>query len=134
MLNDQSLIDAVANQSFETAKQIVLYALMKDNLLVWEFMVTVIGEKYRVQDFSYGKGVLNNYFLRLQEQNDVIATWSDSTVSKLKSVLGRILTEADYIESFKSDHLNPVLIDPLLENAIHNNNDDVAFPAFNYFS
>ena len=134
LLGDRSLIEAIANQSFETAKQIVLYAIMKDNLLVWEFMATVIGEKYRVQDFSYGRSVLNNYFLRLQEQNDVIASWSDSTISKLKSVIGRLLVETEYIDDFKADHLNPVWLNPLLENVIRNNHDEVILPAFNCFS
>jgi len=133
-LGDHSLIEAIANQSFETAKQIVLYAIMKDNLLVWEFMATVIGEKYRVQDFSYGRSVLNNYFLRLQEQNDVIASWSDSTISKLKSVIGRLLVETEYIDDFKADHLNPVWLNPLLENVIRSNHDEVILPAFNCFS
>lgn len=134
LLGDRSLIEAIANQSFETAKQIVLYAIMKDNLLVWEFMATVIGEKYRVQDFSYGRSVLNNYFLRLQEQNDVIASWSDSTISKLKSVIGRLLVETEYIDDFKADHLNPVWLNPLLENVIRSNHDEVILPAFNCFS
>lgn len=134
LLDDISLVDAIANQPFDTAKQIVLYSVMKDNLLVWEFMVSVIGEKYRVQDYSYSRSILNNYFLRLQEQNDAIASWSDSTISKIKSVLGRILTEAEYIDDFRSDHLNTVLINPLLENAIRNNHDDIILPAFNCFS
>ena len=134
LLGDRSLIEAIANQSFETAKQIVLYAIMKDNLLVWEFMATVIGEKYRVQDFSYARSVLNNYFLRLQEQNDVIASWSDSTISKLKSVIGRLLVETEYIDDFKVDHLNPVWLNPLLENVIRSNHDEVILPAFNCFS
>ena len=134
LLGDHSLIEAIANQSFETTKQIVLYAIMKDNLLVWEFMVTVIGEKYRVQDFSYGRSVLNNYFLRLQEQNDVIASWSDSTISKLKSVIGRLLIETEYINDFKADYLNPVWLNPLLENVIRSNHDEVILPAFNCFS
>lgn len=134
LLGDHSLIEAIANQSFETTKQIVLYAIMKDNLLVWEFMATVIGEKYRVQDFSYDRSVLNNYFLRLQEQNDVIASWSDSTISKLKSVIGRLLIETEYINDFKADHLNPVWLNPLLENVIRSNHDEVILPAFNCFS
>lgn len=134
LLGDHSLIEAIANQSFETTKQIVLYAIMKDNLLVWEFMATVIGEKYRVPDFSYGRSVLNNYFLRLQEQNDVIASWSDSTISKLKSVIGRLLIETEYINDFKADHLNPVWLNPLLENVIRSNHDEVILPAFNCFS
>ena len=46
-LNDDSLVEAIATQPSDTAKQVCLYAMMKYNRLVWDFMVTVIGEKYR---------------------------------------------------------------------------------------
>ena len=32
---------------------------MKQSRLVWEFMLTVIGEKYRLRDTSFGKIDLN---------------------------------------------------------------------------
>ena len=132
-MDDDTLIDAVANKSGEVAKQICLYAMMKYNRLVWDFMVTVIGEKYRLQDMSFNRIDMNVFFMRLQEQNDTIAAWTDSTVKKIKSVLVRILVENEYLDSNRSDHLNPVMIDPLLENAIKCNNDDIALSAFNCF-
>ena len=70
-----------------TAKLICLYAMMKQSRLVWEFMLTVIGEKYRLRDTSFGKIDLNTFFMRLQEQNDTVASWSDSTVTKLKQIM-----------------------------------------------
>jgi hypothetical protein len=133
-LNDASLIEAIASQPMEVAKQICLYALMKYNRLVWDFMITVIGEKYRLMDTSFGRIDLNSFFIRLQEQNDAVATWSDSTVVKLKQVLTRILVENEYLDNVKSDHINPVLLNPTLENVIRANNDDAALPAFNRFS
>ena len=103
------------------------------NRLVWDFMVTVIGEKYRNQDFSYGKLDMTSFFIRLQEQNDAIADWSESTVKKLKSVLNRILRENDYLDSIKAGHLNPVWLYPELENVILTNGDQAVLPAFNRF-
>jgi hypothetical protein len=107
---------------------------MKYNRLVWDFMITVIGEKYRLMDTSFGKIDLNTYFIRLQEQNDAVATWSDTTITKLKQVLTRILVENEYLDNAKTDHINPVWLNPTLENAIRSNNDDAALPAFNCFS
>ena len=75
----------------ETAKQICLYAMMKQSRLVWEFMLTVIGEKYRLRDMSFGKIDLNTFFMRLQEQNDTVASWSDSTITKLNRLLPECL-------------------------------------------
>ena len=44
-LNDDSLIAAVAQQPQDEAKQLCLYALMKQHRLVADFMLTVIGDK-----------------------------------------------------------------------------------------
>lgn len=133
-LGDHTLLAAIATQSSDVAKQICLYAMMKQYRLVWDFMITVIGEKYRLSDTTFGKIDLNSYFLRLQEQDDWIATWSDSTVSKLKQVIMKTLVENEYIDSTKSTKLNPVWLHPVLENAIRESGDVIALPAFNCFS
>lgn len=133
-MNDDSLISAMATQPSEISKQICLYAMMKQYRLVWDFMVTVVGEKYRLRDTSFGKIDLNTFFLRLQEQDDWVATWSDSTITKVKQVLNKMLVENEYIDSTSADHLNPVWLNPILENAIRSNNDDIVLPAFNNFS
>ena len=133
-LNDKSLQSAIATQPSEVAKQICLYAMMKQYRLVWDFMITVIGSKYRNFDMTFGKIDLNTFFARLQEQDSWVATWSDSTVAKIKQVLAKILVENDYLDSISSDHLNPVLISTLLENGIRSNNDNIALAAFNCLS
>ena len=69
--------------------------------------------------------------MRLQEQDGWVATWSDSTITKLKQVLQKILVENEYLDSTDADHLNPVLISPLLENAIRTSGQELALPAFN---
>ena len=107
-LEDDSLVSAIASQPTDVAKQICLYALMKQSRLVWEFMLTVIGEKYRLRDTSFGKIDLNTFFMRLQEQNDTVASWSDTTITKLKQIIARVLVETEYLDNLKADHLNPV--------------------------
>ena len=133
-LDDNSLVKAIATQPSEVAKQICLYAMMKQYRLIWDFMLTVIGEKYRLSDTTFGKIDLNSYFLRLQEQDDWVATWSDSTVTKLKQVIAKMLVENEYIDSIRAAKLNPVWLHPVLENAIRENGDEIALPAFNCFS
>lgn len=130
-LGDNSLISAIATQSSEVAKQICLYSMMKYNRLVWDFMITVIGDKYKQQNLSFSKIDVNAFFMRLQEQDDNVSTWAESTVKKIKQVLVRILVENNYLDNTKSDHLNPVLIYSILENSIRNNNDTAALSAFN---
>ena len=131
LLNSQTLVQAIVTQPSEASKQVCLYALMKQHRLVWDFMITVIGEKYRLMDTAFGKIDVNTFMMRLQEQDESVAAWNVSTVEKIKQVLTRILVENGYIESFRSSHLNSVLITPVLENAIRSSEDTIALPAFN---
>ena len=131
-LNDETLVAAVASQPTEVAKQICLYAMMKNSSLVYDFMVDVIGEKYRFRDLSFGKTDVNAFFFRIQEQDDYVATWSDSTINKIKQVLIKTLVETEYLDNIKSNKINPVWIDSILLNSIKANGDYTALPAFNY--
>lgn len=132
-LGDDDLVKTIAHSSTENAKQACLYAMMKQYRLVWDYMITVIGAKYREQDFSYGRIDLNVFFMRIQEQDDEVALWSDSTVDKIKQVLNKVLVENEYINGPRATKLNPVMICSEVENAIRANGDEVALPAFNCF-
>ncbi len=132
-LGSDSLMDCLAHASAEVAKQINLYAIMKDNLLVWDFMTTVIGEKFRTQELEFSPKDLNVFFFRLQEQNDGVASWSDTTIKKIKQVLTKMLIECEYLDSGKSEKLNTISISPELEDEIRSKNDLAALPAFNCF-
>lgn len=130
-LSDQTLIASIAAESSDVAKQICLYAMMRQYRLVWDFMLTVIGEKYRKLDVSFSKIDLHGFFLRLQEQDDGVAAWSDQTIAKLRQVLTKILVENGYLDSIKAERLNPVLLSPILERAIRKSGQEIALPAFN---
>lgn len=132
-LNNEKLICELAYAPTEIAKQINLYAIMRYNRLVWEFMVSMIGEKYRNQDFSFPRKDINAFFTRLQEQDDSVAAWSEGTINKIKSVLVRMLIETEYLDDIKDPTLNPILICEELEEGIRENNDLDALPAFNCF-
>ena len=130
-MEDQTLVEAIAEQPSDVSKQICLYAMMRQYRLVQDFMLTVIGEKYRRLDSSFGKIDLNVFFQRLQEQDDWVATWSESTITKLKQVLQKLLVDNEYLDSTEATRLNPVLISPLLENAIRADGQEFLLPAFN---
>lgn len=132
-LGNEQIIHELAYAPSEIAKQINLYAIMKYNRLVWEFMIQVIGEKYSNQDFSFSRKDLNVFFARLQAQNDSVAAWSENTVNKIKSVLVRMLVETEYLDGIQATTLNPVLLCEELEEGIRANKDYEVLPAFNYF-
>lgn len=132
-LDNNSLVHEISEAPPEVAKQINLYAIMRYNRLVWDFMIYVIGEKFRTQDFSFNRKDLNAFFSHLQAQNDSVAGWSDNTINKIKSVLVRCLVETEYLDHPKSTTLNPVFLCEELEQGIRENNDMEALPAFNCF-
>ena len=92
-LDNKNLVSEIISAPGEIAKQINLYAMMRYNRLMREFMVNLIGEKYRQQDYSFSRKDLNVFFSHLQEQNDDVAGWSDNTLGKLKQVLTKCLVE-----------------------------------------
>jgi hypothetical protein len=123
----------LADAPTDVAKQINLYAMMCCNRLVKEFMVCLIGEKYRQQDLSYSKKDINAFFTRLQEQNDNVAAWSDQTITKIKQVLTKCLIETEMLNNVRATTLNPLFISAELESGILENNDLTALSAFNCF-
>lgn len=131
-LGNEQIIDDFASAPIDIAKQINLYAMMRYNRLVWEFMIQVIGEKYCNLDMSFSKKDINAFFSRLQAQDDAVASWSDATVAKIKSVLVRMLIETGYLDGLKDTTLNPVFLCEELERGIKANNDYHALVAFNY--
>lgn len=132
-LGSETLIYHLANAPAEVAKQINLYAMMKYNRVVWDFMTTVIGEKFRTQELAFSGKDLNIFFFDLQEQNDTVASWRDSTINKIKQVLKKALVECEYLDSVRATQLNPVSVSPELEDEIRANHDLAALPAFNCF-
>ena len=101
-LDNEQLWQELSSAPPEIAKQINLYVMIRYNRIVWDFMVGVIGEKFRSQDFEFSWKDLNVFFSHLQEQNDDIAGWSESTVNKIKQVLTKVLVETQILDTFKS--------------------------------
>lgn len=132
-VRDSAVVKMIAHQSQDIAKQACLYAMMKQHRLINDFMVTIIGEKYRQRDFSFGKKDLNLFFMNLQEQDEVVASWSDTTITKLKQIIVRILVETGYLDHIRSEQLNAILLYPELENVIKMNGDALMLSAFNCF-
>lgn len=132
-LGSTSLIEELANGPMEDARQINLYAMMCYNRIVWDFMTTVIGEKFRTQDLTFSNADLNLFFLRLQEQSDTVAQWSETTIGKIKQVLRKSLVECGFLDSAKSTVLNPVYPCEVLVEGIREHGDPDALAAFNSF-
>ena len=132
-LESDELVELIAEGTSSTAKQVCLYAMMCSNRLVWEFMVSVIADKFKTKDFFFSHRDLNSFFTRLQEQEDIVASWSESTIKRCKFELNKILVETEYLDSTKSEMLNPVLIDADFKNILIERKDYAGLTAFNCF-
>lgn len=128
--NSKEFIDIVAKENSTAAKQACLFLMMNYYRIVWEFMISVIGDKYKTQDFSLTKMDFNSFFTRLQEQNETVASWSDATINKCKQVLKKALVETGYLDNPRSETLNHILIDITVKEAIENTNNKQALIAF----
>lgn len=132
-IDSEKLVEIIANGSSFQSRQVCLYAMIKQYRIVYDFMLGVIGEKYRLKDLTYSKMDINVFFTRLQEQNEVVSSWSESTIKKIKQVLTKLLVENEYLDSTKSTTLNPVLIDLELKEVLKERNEKAILTAFNCF-
>ena len=131
---NERLIDIIANESNEVAKQAALYLLMRYNAIVWDFMVEVIGTKYKTRDFSFDKSEVNHFLSNLRTENDEASEWTDATINKIRSVLIKILSDTGYLTTIKSTELNYITLFDEVQECINQNCDFEALCAFNYLN
>lgn len=130
-LEDDEAVRIIATQTAQTARQLCLYAMMRDSRLVAEFMVTVVGEKFRQHNPNFSRGDVNIFFLQLAEQNEQVAAWSNSTIGKIGSVLMNILVQNEYLANARAKELQPVSLASQVAAVIKRNHDEWMLPAFN---
>ena len=132
-LESEPLICCLANASAEVAKQVNLYSIMSENSIVYDFMTEVIGGKYRSQELDFSAKDVNLFLAELAEKVPAVNGWSEATLKKIRQVLVRFLVECEYLESPRSQQLQPVYLYPELEEAIRAKGDEAALAAFNCF-
>lgn len=124
-----SLIDLAAHGSLEQLAQVNLYAMMRDNRVVWDFMTCVIAPKFSLFDLSLRKSEIVTFIEGLRAQDDRVATWSDATCNKVRQVLVNCIEGAE-MYSRKTEALRPPLFDFELERCVRANGDEAVLPAF----
>ncbi len=125
------LTKMLAEGSFLEAKQAALAAMMLDSALLFEFMTHVIAAKYQSGDMTLERKDLNLFFMRLQEQDDSVASWTEQTVSRIKQVIIQCLRETGYISDIKSGILLPVFIPDEFSLALKDIGARALLPVFN---
>lgn len=126
------ILFTLAHGTISEAKQAALVALMCQSLLMQDFMITVIGEKFRRLDMTLTRRDMNLFFERLAEQSEEVASWSDKTVNKLKAVIRSCLRETEYLQGTE-ETLYPVLLSDEFSSTLKDAGRKNFLPAFNVF-
>ncbi|MEE5179612.1 DUF1819 family protein [Bacillus subtilis] len=121
---DETLATLMLEGSIETGKTLNLYAIMKTDLLFFEFMDEVIGEKLHNNDYLIEKKDINLFFTSKAEQSEKVASWSDTNVEKLKRAYMQVLYESGMLRSRKGKELDRLIIDEQIKNHLTQIGDD----------
>lgn len=100
---DSYLIQKIESSNIETSKIIVMYAILKNDRLFFEFMNEVYKEKIVLKDLFIRDKDFGVFFQNKREQSDKVNSWSEYTFKKLKQVYIRILFESGLIANQKGD-------------------------------
>lgn len=123
-------VDALAEGMLSEARQAALVAMMLESRLFEEFMIDVIGEKYRRADMTLTKKDLNLFFMELCERDERVAAWSVGTMAKIRGVIRQCLRETGYIRGYRDETLLPVLISEEFAQALKAAGLSAYLPAF----
>ncbi|MEC1748068.1 DUF1819 family protein [Schinkia azotoformans] len=108
---DSVLTNLMSEGSIEMGKVINLYAIMKTDLLFFEFMNEVISEKFRHNDYLIEKKDMNVFFTAKAEQSEKVASWSAINTEKLKRAFMQVLYESGILKQRRGNELNRLIID-----------------------
>ena len=112
---DAYLTDKIENSNIETSKIIVLYAIIKNDRLFFEFMNEVYKEKLLLRDLFIRDKDFNMFFQSKRQQSERVDSWTEYTFKKLKQVYIRILFECGLIENQRGDRKIRI---PILESEV----------------
>lgn len=112
---DDFLFDKIESSNIETSKAIVLYAILKNDRLFFEFMNEVFKEKIVLKDLFIRDKDFTSFFEEKKIQSIRVNSWSEYTFKKLKQVYIRILFESGLIENQKGERK---IIIPIIDNDV----------------
>lgn len=112
---DNFLLYAIANEPYNISALLSLYALMKTDRLVFEFMNEVIKDKIELMNYRLTDIELNQFMLCKAQQSDIIAKWKDQNKAKVKNSLRKVLIDAGVLRDLGSVY---IIMPPILNKNI----------------
>ena len=118
------LWEIVDKGSTDVVSQALLAAAIKHSRLVGDFMDTVIRQHWQTFTKNISVRDWKDFFETCAQIDPKVEKWTDSTQSKLKQVVFRILAESKYIACTRSLRLLPVSIIPDVKKYLIENSED----------
>ncbi len=112
---DDFLLYAIADEPYNISALLSLYALMKTDRLVFEFMNEVIKDKIELMNYRLTDIELNQFMLCKAQQSDIIAKWKDENKAKVKNSLRKVLIDAGVLRDLGSVYM---IMPPILNKNI----------------
>lgn len=124
-MNDR-LVDIFMKADIATQKLINLITVMNTNKLFFEFVYEVYRNKLIVGESNIDLKDGNIFFAQKESQNEDLASWSETTKKKLRSLFLNMLTEADMVrwtdDKKQKRCVNRVFVNIDLENYLKGTN------------
>lgn len=108
---DDKLYHLFLHSTVEESKVINLYAIMKTELLFFEFMNEVIRERIIDNNLLLENKDINVFFTEKSEQSEFIANLSDATVKRLKSAYMKVIYDGGLLRSRRGQEIMPLFIE-----------------------
>ena len=108
----------------DIAVQAILAASIKHSRLLGDFMNKTLREHWLTFNYKISAKDWNDYLETCVQIDPKVSEWKDSTISKLKQVVFRILAEAKYIDNTRTLKLLPVSIVPELRHYLTKNSEN----------
>jgi superfamily II RNA helicase len=118
-------LDLLKNGSFKAQNEIAFLAVCKYFDFIRDFVVEVVREKYLVYDYELTDGDYLSFFRRKAEMHLEMETLTELTQSKIKQVTFKMLEQAGIIDSVKSRHIQPQLLELETQKAIIEDNSEL---------
>ena len=118
------LWEIVDDGSSDVAIQALLSASIKHSRLVGDFMDTVIRQHWQTFQEKISTKDWKDFLEICAQVDPKVDEWTESTRSKLKQIVFRILAESKYIASTRSPKLLPVSIVPDVKQYLVKNSED----------
>lgn len=117
-------LEFFVNGDIQQAKYLLVYAIMKSDRIVKEFVREVYYDKLLMQDIKLEKYEIIKWFNAKYQASEFLRNRSESTKYKLQQVLLQIMTASGLLKKDGSDYLmNRPLLSSELINILKNSDD-----------